>query len=142
MKALSIRQPWAWLIVNGYKDIENRNWRTHYRGPILIHASQAVDAEMMRLLKNWSLMADDATGFLSPRSRPDLMQMAAKFNNEEALHQGGIVGAAELVDCVEESDSQWFQGKYGLILKEPKVLPFAPYKGRLSLFDVHHYPYE
>ena len=30
--ALSIRQPWAWLIVNGYKDIENRDWKTHYRG--------------------------------------------------------------------------------------------------------------
>lgn len=29
---LSIRQPWAWLIVNGYKDIENRTWPTHFRG--------------------------------------------------------------------------------------------------------------
>jgi hypothetical protein len=30
--ALSVRQPWAWLIVNGYKDVENRSWTTHYRG--------------------------------------------------------------------------------------------------------------
>ena len=37
-KALSIQQPWAWLIVNDHKDIENRDWRTHYRGPVLIHA--------------------------------------------------------------------------------------------------------
>lgn len=42
MKALSIRQPWAWLIANGYKDIENRSWRTNYRGPVLIHASAAM----------------------------------------------------------------------------------------------------
>ena len=39
MKALSIRQPWAWLIVHGSKRVENRSRRTHYRGPVLIHAS-------------------------------------------------------------------------------------------------------
>src|SRR5436189_5084024 len=38
MKALSVRQPWAWLIVNGYKDIENRDWATKRRGRIWIHA--------------------------------------------------------------------------------------------------------
>jgi hypothetical protein len=42
MKALSIRQPWASLIVAGYKDIENRSWRTSYRGPVLIHSAQRV----------------------------------------------------------------------------------------------------
>jgi ASCH domain len=35
MKVIVIRQPWAWLIVNGIKDIENRSWRTRYRGPLL-----------------------------------------------------------------------------------------------------------
>ena len=39
MKVIVIRQPWAWLIVNGIKDIENRSWRTRYRGPLLIQAS-------------------------------------------------------------------------------------------------------
>ena len=38
LPALSVRQPWAWLIVNGFKDVENRPRRTHYRGPSLIHA--------------------------------------------------------------------------------------------------------
>jgi hypothetical protein len=37
--ALSVRQPWGWLIVNGVKDMENRSWCTHHRGPLLIHAS-------------------------------------------------------------------------------------------------------
>jgi hypothetical protein len=41
MKILSVRQPWAALIVSGHKDIENRTWSTRYRGPVLIHASQA-----------------------------------------------------------------------------------------------------
>ena len=39
MKALSLRQPWASLIANGRKTIETRTWRTHYRGPLAIHAS-------------------------------------------------------------------------------------------------------
>lgn len=41
--ALSVRQPWAWLILHAGKDIENRTWRTRYRGPLLIHASKAID---------------------------------------------------------------------------------------------------
>ncbi len=38
LPALSVHQPWAWLIVAGFKHIENRSRRTHYRGPVLIHA--------------------------------------------------------------------------------------------------------
>ena len=37
LKAPSIRQPWAWLIVNGYKDIENRDWTTNFRGRVYVH---------------------------------------------------------------------------------------------------------
>ena len=44
-RALSIRQPWAWLILNGYKDLENRTWRTDYRGPLLIHAGMRVETD-------------------------------------------------------------------------------------------------
>ena len=39
MKVIVVRQPWAWLIVKGYKDIENRTWATRFRGPLLIQAS-------------------------------------------------------------------------------------------------------
>ena len=42
MKAISIRQPWAWLIVHGYQDVENRTWSTKHRGPILIHCHRVV----------------------------------------------------------------------------------------------------
>jgi hypothetical protein len=38
LKAISIRQPWAWLIVNGYMDVENRIWAANVRGRVLIHA--------------------------------------------------------------------------------------------------------
>jgi hypothetical protein len=43
MKAISIKQPFAWLLVNGFKDLENRNWKTNFRGEILIHASKDID---------------------------------------------------------------------------------------------------
>jgi hypothetical protein len=39
MPALSIRAPWAWLIIHGRKNIENRRWTTGYRGRFLVHAT-------------------------------------------------------------------------------------------------------
>ena len=45
MKALAIRQPYAWLIVNGHQKEESRPWLTHYRGPFLVHATKAIDKE-------------------------------------------------------------------------------------------------
>lgn len=42
MKALSIRQPWCHHILHDGKDVENRTWRTDFRGPVLIHASKSV----------------------------------------------------------------------------------------------------
>ena len=43
MKALTIKQPWASLIIYGDKDVENRSWPTSYRGPLLIHAGKGYD---------------------------------------------------------------------------------------------------
>jgi hypothetical protein len=60
MRALTIRQPWAWLIVHGHKDLENRTWCTSYRGPLLIHA-----AGTMAPGDHWRLAREVAT-----RSRP------------------------------------------------------------------------
>ena len=47
MKALSIKQPWAWLICAGYKDIENRDWSTKFRGRIYVHAGLS-ESEMTK----------------------------------------------------------------------------------------------
>ena len=54
MKALSIMQPWAWLIVNGHKAIENRTWRCHVRGPILIHAGKKLDEDAAESHDHWT----------------------------------------------------------------------------------------
>jgi len=49
--ALSIRQPWAWLIVNGWKDIENREWSTRFRGRLLIHAGKQIESDAVEALR-------------------------------------------------------------------------------------------
>lgn len=51
MKILSLLQPWATLMVTNHKRIETRGWNTHYRGPILIHAS----GELNKKMKNISI---------------------------------------------------------------------------------------
>lgn len=52
MKVLSIRQPWAWLIMTGLKDIENRTWNTDFRGRFAIHASKKFDWDALIVLNN------------------------------------------------------------------------------------------
>ena len=43
MKTLTIKQPWASLIIDGYKKYEFRSWKTNYRGKLLIHAGASID---------------------------------------------------------------------------------------------------
>lgn len=115
---LSIRQPWAWLIVNGYKDIENRDWPTRFRGRIYIHAGKAMDRDEYE-----SALYVIASGEL-PIELPPFSE----------LERGGIVGEAEITDCVRSHNSPWFFGEYGFVLKNQKPLPFVPVKGALGFF--------
>ena len=115
MKALSIQQPWADLIVKGIKDIENRKWSTRIRGLILIHAGKTFDRQGY----------DWVNGF-----HPD----ALLPKDEYAL--GGFVGYAVLSDCVTESESEWFFGPYGFVLGMARPCQFHPYKGQLGFFEV------
>lgn len=116
VKVIVIRQPWAWLIVNGYKDIENRSWHTRHRGKLLIQASANLPskAEM-----------EESCKFARKRGA----KLPGKFET------GGIVGIVQLDDCVERSRSKWFEGDVGWVLSKPKKLPFIPLKGRLGIFD-------
>ncbi|MGN1338448.1 MAG: ASCH domain-containing protein [Candidatus Coprovivens sp.] len=72
MKALTIKQPWASLIIDGYKKYEFRSWKTKYRGKILIHAGMSLEKDM------------------------DL-----RFSNYNLVYTfGAIIGEADLVDCI------------------------------------------
>jgi hypothetical protein len=118
MKALSIRQPYAWLIVNGHKDIENRDWATDFRGRVLIHAGLTYPKRDYR---------DDAEDYPN--------QYGGTYAARESMI-GGIVGVATITGCVDRSESKWFMGKYGFALADARPLPFIPCKGLLGFFDV------
>jgi len=81
MKVLTIQQPWASLIVGGYKRFEFRSWKTKYRGDLLIHAGQGIDKEAMKRLKKYL---------------PD------------ELPCGEIIGKVRLEDCIKTSE-QFYQ---------------------------------
>jgi hypothetical protein len=111
MKALTVKQPFAWAILYAGKDIENRSWRTHYRGPLIIHAGAAMHAYPL-------------PGRL-PRPVP------AEFT------MGALLGTVELVDVVENSRSRWFGGPFGWVPKNPR--PFrkpVPCKGYLGIWSL------
>ncbi len=74
MKALSIRQPWAWLIANGYKDIENRSWRTNFRGEFLIHAGKKFDSAGWR----WAAAETNIASYPDGGSQTPRLSMALK----------------------------------------------------------------
>lgn len=116
--ALSIRQPWAWLIVNGYKDIENRNWKTYFRGSIYIHAGKGMTANEYEICR---LTVKDIN--------PEIILPPPKD-----LPRGGIVGIAEITNCVSGSQSPWFFGEYGFVLRNARPLPFRECRGELGLF--------
>lgn len=131
MKALSIRQPWASLIlgtcITGVpKDIENRTWRTHYRGPLLIHASSICHPEY-----DWGEAWEFIFSCPRLKARVHLPHMRTK-----EFPLGGIIGQVDVVDCVESSDSPWFNGPFGFVLANPKPLPFYACRGRQGLFDI------
>lgn len=116
VKVLVVRQPWAWLIVNGDKDIENRSWHTRYRGKLLIQASANLPSKSdMQEFRKYA------------RKRGAILP--------EIFETGGIVGIAQLDDCVTKSRSKWFTGDVGWVLSKRKKLPFTPMKGQLGLFD-------
>jgi len=123
---LSIRQPWAWLIVNGFKNIENRDWPTDYRGPLLIHAGKAFDEDCFT---RTTIDLD-----LFDRFGIEVFNSIPRCTTDYRL--GCIIGQADLVDVVEKSDSRWFCGDYGFVLENARTIDPIPYAGKLKLFDV------
>ena len=117
MKALSLKQPYAELVVSGKKKIELRKWNTKFRGNFLIHASKNPDENAMK-----------------------------KFGFKN-LHLGFIMGKAELTDVKKyNSDKEFFKdknlhladstwGRYGFVLKNAKRIEPVPAKGKLNFWD-------
>ena len=125
-RSLSIRQPWAWLIVHGWKPVENRERRSHYRGPLFIHAS----ATMTRADHEACLLFLRSIGRLGKIINGRRLIVPAF----DELERGGIVGQAFMQDCVEHHSSPYFTGRFGYLMGDAKPLPFRPCKGQLNFF--------
>ena len=126
--ALSLKQPWAALLVHGLKTIEVRTWPTDRRGKILIHAARVPDHRS----EAWAKL-------------PLELHSAARL-------VGGFIGEGELVNCVEYSsregfaadeeahlnDSTWFEPPrlYGFKFANAKPIPFRHYSGWMRFFPV------
>ncbi len=112
--ALSVQQPWAWLIVHGYKPVENRDWATKVRGTVGIHAGKTFDREGYQFVR---------------ATMPDI-----PMPNIGEFPMGGIVGRAVLTDCVTQHDSRFFSGDFGFVFTNPEPLDLIPCRGMLGFF--------
>jgi hypothetical protein len=126
--ALSLKQPWAALLVHGRKTIEVRRWPTAHRGQLLIHAARI------------------------PDERPEAWALVSPELRETARLGGGIIGIGTLTDCRTYAsadafaadgpghlnDSTWFQPPvlYGFVFAELAVRPFQRYPGWVRIFEV------
>jgi hypothetical protein len=126
--ALSLKQPWATLLVYGRKTVEVRGWPTTRRGRVLIHAARLPDER------------PEAWALVPPELRADARQVQ------------GIVGSAELWSCIAYrtvqafaadqprhlNDPSWFKPPivYGFTFIKPQVLPFRPCPGWMRFFEV------
>lgn len=100
VKALTIRQPWASLVAQGIKQVENRTWQTPYRGPLLVHAGKSPWRGMCR--RAWELLEGTEHGDI----------------------RGYLLGVVQLVDVVPPGDveDEWASNRgWCWILEEPTL---------------------
>jgi len=128
-QALSVKQPWAALLLGGVKTIEVRRWPTDRRGRVLLHASRIPDARP----EGWQLL---------PANLRPLAEL-----------RGGIIGALTLAECKTyrhlttfQADQPqhhnlpvWFQAPvmYGFCFTDPQILPFRVCPGQVRFFQVN-----
>ena len=113
-KAITVKQPWAWAIVMGYKDVENRTRCTSHRGPLLIHAGKGLDRSGFHTL--WELGLHREVPYDLPR--------------------GALVGIASVADCIDDAESPWaLPGFRHWILRRPEHFRTPiPCRGALGFF--------
>jgi hypothetical protein len=110
LKVLTVRQPWASLIVAGIKDVENRSWSTKFPGKLGIHAGMRVDTQAL-----------DEFGYLL---------------GDRPLQRGALIGSVTLLDCIQNSKSEWAEhGVWHWVLTDARTLVHPRrMDGRLGLW--------
>lgn len=134
-KAISIKQPWAYLICAGIKDVENRTWPTKYRGRVYIHASAKPVGQYFEI----DVFTADQLNFLIQSKKIDLI---------EKVQLSAIIGHVDIVNCISKerngkgSDSIWAEPDcFHWILRNPVLFdkPILNVKGKLSFWDCSEY---
>jgi hypothetical protein len=120
IKALTIRQPWAELILRGSKPYELRTWKTKYRGPLVIHASGKIDAEDARHfgLNPEKLVTSAFVGFAILKDVRPYTRKDARLLKKRRAGYG------------------WFPHNLSWVLKKPQHISPIEAKGQLGLFRV------
>ena len=133
---LTVKQPYAWAIISGGKDIENRNWSRKFRGRLYIHAGKATDDGEEDDGESWiDKMVRDA----AEEKGGDPARIRARYERERAF--GQVIGSVEIVDVVTESDSRWFSGEYGFVLRKPvRLAEPVDLPGGLGIFNAAGLP--
>lgn len=126
--ALSIKQPWATLVLLGIKTIEIRQWSTPLRGRIYLHAGKVADDRP----QGWALVPE------AHKSLTDL--------------RGGVIGSVEITGCLTYASARdfaknaqlhrnapsWYRAPrlFGFTLNAPRAVPFYPCPGQVKFFPV------
>ena len=144
MRALTLRQPWAWMVVFGGKRIENRVWNTHLRGEFLIHAGLGMTLQEYNNAMDFAfgVFMDERTFYL-PDSETPFGQCQTPFPAFNDLQRGGIIGKATLVDVLPRLpmgnrgwNHDWrMEGQYGYVLKDVQALPFQKCSGARKFWE-------
>lgn len=116
MRALSLKQPFAELVISGKKTIELRKWNTKYRGEFLVHASKQPDKEAMKKIGYTELPLGAIIG------RAEIISVK-KYENE-----------AEFEEDKDKHLTTKGNGKYGFILRNAKRTKPTPAKGKLGFW--------
>lgn len=117
MNALSVLQPWAWLLAHGYKDIENRTWPSSFDGRFLIHAGKRWGEEQIQDLEH-------------------IRESFPAIRLPDRFDLGGFVGIATASGSITRSSSPWFSGPYGIPVSDARPVPFIRFRGQLGWFKV------
>ena len=135
MRALSIRQPWAFAVVVGAKTVENRTWSSTYVGPLAIHASQREDREAVR----------DVLRLIYGQLRPRFDMERLHQLYEEYKRPGCVVGQVDMTGCTRGGDTgvwdeamvRWFEGPFGFVFENARIAAQPiPFRGRLGLWEL------
>jgi hypothetical protein len=136
MKCLSVMQPWASLILGGFKKYETRSWKTSYRGPLLIHASKRLplyNADLV--LKEPFLSTLDRMGYKNPKDLP-IGMILGRVHLDDCIPTSELL-EKHMIQELEYSFGDYSPGRYGWLVTNPTplVVPLE-YTGKLGLFDV------